>query len=134
MIDDLHTSAHISPHMSPAEAAQIAGVSRWTIMRAIKSHDLQATRDNRNHWRISSLELDKWRSAHCAHSVPAQAALHTPTDSPETLAKLAAETARADAAERARDQAEADRDAWRAQAVKLADRLQQGGWWPWQRR
>ena len=37
------------------------------------------------------------------------------------------ETARADAAE-------ADRDAWRAMAEKLADRPQQGGWWPWRKK
>lgn len=130
MTGDLHTPAH----MSPAEAAQVAGVSRWTIMRAIKTHDLRAVRDNRNHWKIDQEELDRWRTAHCAHSVPAQVALHTPADSPETLAKLAAETARADAAERARDQAEADRDAWRAQAEKLADRMERGSWWSWRRR
>lgn len=122
MSDDLHTSTH----MSPAQAAQVAGVSRWTIMRAIKSQELQAIRDNRNHWRIAPDALDRWR----AYTVRTPDAVHTlPSyqDSPEILAKLAAETARADAAE-------ADRDAWRSMAEKLADRPKQGGWWPWRRR
>lgn len=129
MSDGLHTPAH----MSPAQAAQAAGVSRWTIMRAIKTQELRAMRDNRNHWQIAPDALDRWR----ASTVRTPDTIHTlPThqDSPEMLAKLAAETARADAAERARDQAEADRDAWRTQAEKLADRPQRGGWWPWQRR
>jgi excisionase family DNA binding protein len=112
--------------MSPAQAAQVAGVSRWTIMRAIKAQELQAMRDNRNHWQIAPDALDRWRvstvrTPDTAHTLP------TYQDSPETLAKLAAETARADAAE-------ADRDAWRKMAEKLADRPQQEGWWPWRRR
>lgn len=122
MSDGLHTPAH----MSPAQAAQVAGVSRWTIMRAIKAQELQAMRDNRNHWQIAPEALDRWM----ASTVRTPDAAHTPhsyQDSPETLAKLAAETARADAAE-------ADRDAWRAMAEKLADRPQQGDWWPWRRR
>lgn len=133
MTDGPHTSAHTPAHLSPAQAAQAAGVSRWTIMRAIKAHDLLATRDNRNHWRIDPSELDRWCAAQCAHTVRAHPDLHTPAqDSPETLAKLAAETARADAAERARDQAEADRDRWQSMAERLADRPARR-WWPWGR-
>lgn len=118
-------------HMSPAQAAQAAGVSRWTIMRAIKSHDLHANRDNRNQWRITPEDLDKWR----LHTVRAQEAphtLHTPEVVIELREKLAAVTARAEAAERSRDQAEADRDRWQAIAQKLADQPRR--WWPWRRR
>lgn len=118
-------------HMSPAQAAQATGVSRWTIMRAIKSHDLHASRDNRNQWRIASEDLDRWRS----HTVRTQAVPHT-SHTPDTVIELreqlAAVTVRAEAAERARDQAEADRDQWQAIAQKLADRPR--GWWPWRRR
>lgn len=127
-----HTLAH-TPHMSPAQAAQAANVSRWTILRAIKSQQLQARRDNRNNWQISAADLDAW----CAHSVhahhlaplapdPAQA-----DETPTLRAALAAETARADAAERARDQAETDRNQWRDMAQTLATRS--GFKWPWQR-
>lgn len=133
---DAHSMPMDAP-MSPAQAAQLLKVSRRTIMRAIEGHELLAIRDNRNHWKISPEELDRWASAQCAPSGHVHAEMPTlPTyqDSPEVLVKLAAETARADAAERARDQAEADRDAWRAQAERLADRPKQGGWWPWRTR
>lgn len=112
--------------MSPAQAAQAASVSRWAIMRAIKSHKLKAYRDNRNHWRISPEDLSEW----CAHSVQQQQSAH-PEEHAELREKLAAETARADAAERARDQAEADREKWRGMAERLADKPRWG--WPWRR-
>lgn len=128
---DAHTRLH-SPRLSPAQAAQVAGVSRWTILRAIKSQQLQALRDNRNNWQISRQDLETWR----AHTVQAQAL--APLDAPPAQADaeasalraaLAGETARATAAERARDQAEADRDHWRDVARTLARR----SIWPWRR-
>jgi excisionase family DNA binding protein len=117
-------------HMSPTEAAQRIGVSRWSIMRAIKSHKLKAKRDNRNHWLITLDDLSAW-SAQCAHTVRRQIAVH-PTEVTELREKLVSETARADAAERARDQAEADRDAWKQQATALLSRPPRTRrWWPW---
>lgn len=110
--------------MSPAQAAQAAGVSRWAIMRAINSHKLKAHRDNRNNWQVSTEDLDQW----CAHSVRQQPPAH-PDGSSELREKLAGETARADAAERARDQAETDRDRWRGMAEKLAEKRRR--WWQW---
>tara|TARA_B110000977_G_scaffold195606_1_gene274365 strand:- start:1578 stop:1937 length:360 start_codon:yes stop_codon:yes gene_type:complete len=115
---------HTLTHMSPAQAAQAASVSRWAIMRAINSHKLKANRDNRNHWRIAPDDLNAW----CAHSVRSAHPAH-PKESPELREKLAAETARADAAERARDQAESDRDMWREMAEKLVDKPRRGWWW-----
>lgn len=131
-----HTLLHTLPHMSPAQAAHAAEVSRWTIMRAIKAHELSASRDNRNQWRITPDALESWR----AHSVRTPLNLHTP-HTQETVAelreKLAAETARADIAEallaherKALTATETDRDSWRAVAEKLADRPRRG-WWPW---
>lgn len=124
---------HNSPHMTPEHAAQVAKVSRWTILRAIKSQQLKARRDNRNRWQISPQDLDEW----CAHTVrtpkieaPAPDAAQA-DETPTLRAALAAETARADAAERARDQAEADRNQWRDMAQTLAQR--RGFKWPWQR-
>lgn len=58
----------MSAHMSPEAAAQVAGTTRWTIMRAIKSQRLRATRDNRNQWRITPEDLETWRRAYLAHS------------------------------------------------------------------
>lgn len=112
--------------MSPAQAAEAAGVSRWAIMRAIQSHKLKAHRDNRNNWQILPDDL----AAHYPHIVRTVRTAH-PEEAEEMRAKLAAETARADAAERARDQAEADRDRWQRMAEKLAER--QTFVWPWKR-
>ena len=118
-------SAHIPKNMSPAQAAQAAKVSRWAVMRAINSHKLKAFRDNKNHWQITPDDFVLWvsgdsvRTAHPAH----------PDESLEWREKLASETARADAAERARDQAESDRDRWRGMAEKLADKPRRGWWW-----
>ncbi len=50
----------------------------------------------------------------------------------ELRERLSSEIARADAAERARDQAEADRDRWQAMAERLTDRPRRS-WWPWSR-
>lgn len=120
---------HTCLHMSPAQAAQAAGVSRWTIMRAIKAKELRAIRDNRNHWRIAPDDLDSWQ----AHTVRTEVDLHTSHTTEivtELREQLSAETMRADAAERARDQAEADRDRWQAMAEKLASTPRRR-WWPW---
>lgn len=136
MSEALHTSLNTPLHMSPAQAAQAVGVSRWTIMRAIKSHDLQAIRDNRNQWRITLDNLQAWK----AHTVRAPLDLHT-SNTQEAVAelreKLATETARADVAEallvherKALAVTETDRDSWRAMAEKLANRPRRS-WWPW---
>lgn len=46
--------------LSPQHAADIAKVSRGTVMNAIKSGDLTATRNNRNQWQIDSDDLTRW--------------------------------------------------------------------------
>jgi len=46
--------------LTPAKAAKKAGVSRGTIMNALKNRDLKATRNNRNHWQIQDEDLSKW--------------------------------------------------------------------------
>jgi excisionase family DNA binding protein len=131
----MHTQICTPSHMSPAQAAQVAGVSRWTIMRAIKSHELLANRDNRNQWKIAAEDLNRWR----LHSVRTPEVLHTMHTSEAEITlreKLAAETTRAEVAEallaRERDalaSTEADRDRWQAVAEKLAARPR--SWWPW---
>lgn len=116
MTDVLHTLSHISP----AQAAQVANVSRWTIMRAIKSHELQATRDNRNHWRIAPCDLSSWQ----AHTVRTEINLHTShTPAILEIERLKGEV---DTERRLRQAAESDRDRWQAMAEKLAARP---GWW-----
>jgi len=124
-MDAPHTKPH-TQHMTPAQAAAAAGVSRWAIMRAINRQQLKAHRNNRNQWQITPEDLQ----AHYPHSVRSVRNAH-PDDSTELRANLAGETARADAAERARDQAEADRDRWQRMAEKLAEKPRFV--WPWQR-
>jgi predicted site-specific integrase-resolvase len=46
--------------LTPAKAAQIAQVSRTTVMNAIKSSDLHAVRDNKNRWQIDENDLKQW--------------------------------------------------------------------------
>lgn len=123
MTNDLHTH----PHMSPAQAAQVAGVSRWTIMRAIKSHELLAIRDNKNHWRISQNDLDSWR-LHTVRIVDDAHTLHT--HEALEIERLKGEV---DAERRLREAVEADRDRWQAMAEKLADQKPRRGLWFWRR-
>jgi len=92
----------MSAHLSPAKAAQVAGVSRWTVVRAINAQVLWATRDNRNQWRIKPEDLEAWRSAHHAQGAPtvhilqeqelapqgAHAAAHPDSDLSEEVASL----------------------------------------------
>lgn len=120
-------SAHGAPHMSPAQAAEAAGVSRWAVLRAIKAQKLNANRDNRNNWRIAPDDLAGWCAAHGAHMVRDGATAPSSELVADLREKLAAVTVRAEAAERARDQAEAERDHWRAMAERLAARRR---WWP----
>lgn len=123
-------SAAQSPTVSPEQAFRLSGVSRWSIMRAIKAGRLKAFRDNRGHWRIDRRDLEDWRAALGAQGVRTGAA-HRVGDA-ETVASLAAQVGllqvQLRAAERARDAAEADRDAWRAVAADLARKRR---WWLW---
>lgn len=125
MSKDLHTNSH----MSPAQAAHTAGVSRWTIMRAIKSQELLAIRDNRNHWRITPEALNMWKNS----TVRTPETLHT-SEIDKLREDLSKETSRADVAEALLEATSADRDHWRAMAEKLADGSRKRGWWPWSRR
>ncbi len=105
--------------MSPAQAAQLKNVSRRTIMRAIESQELQAYRDNKNHWKIDPQALDGWAYAHWApneHAHPAAPTLLTP-DLAVSLARVEAER---DALREQLAQIKEDRDHWR----RLAERQQ----------
>lgn len=60
--------APMSLTMSPSQAAQASGTSRRSVMRAIETQELQAFRDNRNHWKITPQALEEWASAQGAPS------------------------------------------------------------------
>jgi excisionase family DNA binding protein len=129
-------NSHTLSHMSPAQAAQVAGVSRWTIMRAIKSHHLSAYRDNKNQWKISQEALDDWRS-HTVRTQDDEHTVHSQTDYEIMRQKLSEQAARADVAEAllARERElnaslAADRDHWRQQAHSLTQRT---WFWPFKK-
>lgn len=105
-------------------------------MRAIKSGDLQAFRDNKNQWRIKSDDLNTWLSAHCAHTVqedvhahPVHTSAHPDSIAQDTL-ELVRVTAELEAERKLRATIEADRDHWRKLAQKLAE-LRPRKWWFW---
>ena len=123
----------MSKPMSPAQAAQIANVSRRTIMRAIDILELKATRDNRNHWKIAPEDLHAWTDAHTTPSghMPINAHPKTIQETLET-SKLRTENAHL------REKlfiAETDRDDWREIAKQLArnpdPKIKRLKWWPW---
>lgn len=122
----MHTLHSVLAHLSPAQAAQVAGVSRWTIMRAIKDQSLLAKRDNRNHWNIDPDDLDRWRAS-TVRTVKVAHPSHTQNDTLETLMKVASLNAENDQLRERLLEVQADRDAWRKMAQKRHI------WWPWGR-
>ncbi len=114
--------------MSPAHAARLKNVSRRKIMRAIDRHELKAVRDNRNHWKINSQDLDRWADAQCAPNEHAHPVLPTlPTS--DLPSKLAIAEAQRDAAKEQLMSVQEDRDRWREMAEKLADKHRRSWWW-----
>lgn len=93
-------------------------------MRAIKSGDLRAYRDNNNHWKITQDSFYAWVNGEGPSSV--RYAQET-TDA--LREKLSAETVRADIAEALLSATEADRDHWREMAKKLAEKPRWRWWW-----
>lgn len=128
--------------LSPAAAAKIAGVSRSLISRSIKSGELRATRRNNGHQSIQRDDLEDWMSRRTERAttppeppqtepVAASEAVTRHADDVAMIDKLTVELAqvrerlagvegeaRATAA-RIEDLGR-DRDAWRAQAERLA--------------
>lgn len=118
------TKTLTSAPMSPAQAAQSKNVSRRTIMRAIESHELQAFRDNRNHWNIDPQMLDKWADAQWAPSGHAHHDVHA-LPSPDLAIPLARVEAERDALREQLEQIKEDRDHWRSMAERQQDMLKE---------
>ena len=107
----------MSAHLSPAQAAARLGVSRWTISRALKAGELKGMRDNRGGWRIAPADLEAWAASRL-HGVRTGAdAPPAPHPAEIEVAALRAEVS--GLRERVADLT-SDRDAWRAQAERLA--------------
>lgn len=147
----------LSP-LSPNTAAQVVGVSRRTIMRAIKEQLIQAHRDNHGRWLIDRRSLETWAEAQWAPigqpmgrvqgdaqevPTPAQPSVEAAVELGELrieVRHLGERLAGAEAALVTEQEAgrarlaglEADRDAWREQARRLVEGRR--SWLPWRRR
>ena len=108
--------------ISPAQAAEIIGVSRRTIMRAIETHDLQAFRDNKNHWKIEMKALNQWKSTEHARSGHAHSEASAISLQGMAIALGRAEAER-DALREHLEQIKEDRDHWRTLAEKQQEQL-----------
>lgn len=120
--------------LTPAQAAQGAQVSRPTISRALKAGELLGFRDNGGAWRIKRDDLNAWinarasvqheRRSHIVHEQPSDHHREQLEQAREELAKAREQIARLEGAAGATairlEELSADRDAWRAQAERLA--------------
>lgn len=117
--------------ISPAHAAQLAKLSRRTIMRAIETQELKAFRDNRNRWKIAPDDFRKWAGAQWAptgHAHPEMPSLPTS----ELAVSLARTEAERDALREQLEQVKEDLYHWRGMAKKLANTPKRK-WKFWQR-
>lgn len=125
--------------LSPAKAADIAGVSRTVISRALTSGELIGVKKNSGHWAIEHSDLLDWmeRTITRAERKPAapeptpgqievealqadlKAAIAAGQEAREGLAAANARLAALDGTVSA---LKADRDAWQRQAETLASR------------
>lgn len=109
--------------LTPAAAAEKAGVSRSLISKAIKSGALRAQRANSGHWTILEPDLDAWmdrRPSRGSSQLSPSAASAEPLPDDGRIAQLAAELAATNAL---LTEVRADRDDWKMRADKSADQL-----------
>jgi predicted ribosome quality control (RQC) complex YloA/Tae2 family protein len=118
--------------LSPAVAAKRAGCGRTSIMRALESKALKATRDNRNHWQIDPMDLDQWaknRDGHVRSAPVTDRDTVQGTDRSdvhaETLADLAAAQARVEELRDTIDRIDARHDAEIKRLERIIEQLTQ---------
>jgi excisionase family DNA binding protein len=131
---------------SLGQAAKACGVSKSTILRAIKSHRISAVRSERtNDWTIDPAELhrvfppapaggnDGERDGNGAVTHGATAAEQAATAVLE--AQIAGLRDTAELLRAQLDDVRTDRDHWRDVAGRLAitDQRPQRSWWPWRK-
>lgn len=139
-----HTEQHMGNPLSPEQAAKRAGLSRWTISRALQAGKLRGIRDNRGRWRVETDDLDAWLAEHPPtlhaeqhseqpalhtvqhtehHGLPAEQERHVLTTEIAVLrTRLEAVEGRATELALERDEARTDRDRWRVMAEHLVER------------
>jgi len=122
--------------LSLSQAAKVAGKSKSTINRAVKSGKLSATRHDNGSYSIDASELS--RAFQIGTPVGSEWISVAPPTEPARMAVLEAENVALLAAlDREREIANdlmADRDAWKQQATALlAAPQRRKSWWPWSR-
>jgi len=110
-------------YISPEQAAKLAKCGRSSIMRALSSGVLPAIRDNRNRWKITPEDVEKW-SKNRPDTDRTVTKNDVVSDQSQTghiqmIAQLGAENVQLH--ERLGEMRE-ERDKWRAQAEALAIR------------
>ena len=121
--------------MSLKDAGKLCGVSAGAMRARAKKNPAQwpVERDNLGKlWLIVDPErVAELRLSKPGRAQPERVSMRGAIQATLTgqAAALAAMTARAEAAERARDQAEGERDRWREMALALAARPRRR-WWP----
>ena len=120
--------------LSPAKAAKRANVSRRAIMFAIESHKIKASRNNKNHWQIDPVELEKWMEQRPERPSPStetgtETSTETSSDTSEMRLKINTLEVELKAANEKLSDIKEDRDHWRDQAQMLAKKPARK-WWP----
>lgn len=105
--------------LTPKQAAERAGVGRTTIVRALNAGELKAIRDNDGRWKIDPEAVDDWMSMRTPDRQRPKVSSVTAVDT-QLVTENAILSARLEIAEKRIEDLEADRDAWRGQAERLA--------------
>lgn len=118
-------------HFTPQQAAKRANVGRTTIMRALERSELRASRDNSGRWKIASEALDDWMSMRPDRSDVGQSPEKVTdsdhgSDLAEAKIQIAMLVAQKEGLEARLCDTQKDRDAWRAQAERLASKSRPG--------
>ena len=117
----MHSVCTMSKTISPAQAATLAKVSRWTVLRAVKIGEIKAHRDNRNHWQISASSLDEWCKKRALHSEGAHVVAHPDAQAnQEEIIRVAKLETENHFLKEQIVELKQDRDAWRDQAQRPA--------------
>src|SRR4051812_24880319 len=126
--------------LSLTEAARNAGTSRSSIFRAIRSGRLSASRTEHGEFRIDPAELARvfQTKTHAGngtaerHDTAAEPDLKSRNAALETEVRMLRE--KGDLMREMMNRLEADRDAWKGQAERLAlAGPARRSWWPWRR-
>jgi len=115
-----------------AQAAAACGLDKSTVRRAVRSGRISGTRDEAGTWRVEPVELHR---VYPPAARPADDTTAAPRDAPGTSGTIVPDLLVAELRAVIAD-LRADRDAWRAQAERLAlpaPKPVEKSWWRWLR-